>query len=131
MPVFTVEAPELRYSPEQKQRLAQACSQALNDGFGLPLEDKFVVIQEHSPDGMVLDPAYMGMRRSADAIIITVLIGAQRPPNEKRAFVKALNAHAAEALGISPDDIFIAMIPVPVENFSFGRGELQLAGPEA
>jgi hypothetical protein len=29
---------------------------------------------------------------------------------------------------VSPDDIFVAIIPVPRENFSFGRGELQLAG---
>jgi hypothetical protein len=33
-----------------------------------------------------------------------------------------------EALGVSPNDIFITLIPVPIENFSFGRGELQLAG---
>jgi hypothetical protein len=33
----------------------------------------------------------------------------------------------AKALGVSPDDIFLALIPVPNENFSFGRGELQLA----
>jgi hypothetical protein len=32
-----------------------------------------------------------------------------------------------QALDVSPDDIFVALIPVPNENFSFGRGELQLA----
>jgi hypothetical protein len=32
-----------------------------------------------------------------------------------------------KALQVSPDDIFIVLLPVPNENFSFGRGELQLA----
>lgn len=38
-----------------------------------------------------------------------------------------INRLVAEALDISPDDIFISLIPVSNENFSFGRGELQLA----
>ncbi len=39
----------------------------------------------------------------------------------------AINRLVVEALGVQPDDIFIALIPVPNENFSFGRGELQLS----
>jgi Tautomerase enzyme len=30
-------------------------------------------------------------------------------------------------VGVSPDDVFIALVPVPNENFSFGRGVAQLA----
>jgi hypothetical protein len=29
--------------------------------------------------------------------------------------------------GVSPDDVFLAFVPVPNENFSFGRGIAQLA----
>ena len=69
----------------------------------------------------------MGMNRSSDATIITVLFTAERPLDDKRALVRAICDHTVKALGISPDDVFIALIPVPKENFSFGRGELQLA----
>jgi hypothetical protein len=54
------------------------------------------------------------------------LFGAHRPLEDKRAVTGAINKLLVDALGVSPDDIFIALIPAPNENFSFGRGELQL-----
>ncbi|WP_229904068.1 tautomerase family protein, partial [Streptomyces spiralis] len=66
-------------------------------------------------------------QRSSDAMIITLQLGAHRPLEDKRAVAATINKLVVEALGVSPDDIFIALIPVPNENFSFGRGELQLA----
>ena len=85
------------------------------------------MITAHNPDELYLDPGYMGMDRSADAIIITVLFTAERPLEDKKLLTKAIWVNAVEALGIGADDVFIALIPVPKENFSFGRGELQLA----
>jgi hypothetical protein len=85
------------------------------------------MISEHGEDELFIDPDFMGMQRSPDALVITVLFGAHRPLEDKRALVSAVNRRVAEALGVSPDDIFIALIPTPNENFSFGRGELQLA----
>src|SRR3546814_15943801 len=70
----------------------------------------------------------MGMERDpASAMIITVLIGAHRPIEDKSKLVAAINRLVVEVLEVSADDIFIALIPVPNENFSFGRGALQLA----
>ncbi|MFD0585887.1 tautomerase family protein [Dactylosporangium darangshiense] len=60
-------------------------------------------------------------------MIITLQLGAHRPLEDKRAVAAVINNLVIEALGVSPHDIFIALIPVPNENFSFGRGELQLA----
>ncbi|MFD7443542.1 tautomerase family protein [Streptomyces sp. NPDC059909] len=60
-------------------------------------------------------------------MIITLLLGPHRPLEDKRAVTAAINRLVVEALGVSPDDMFIALLPVPNENFSFGRGELQLA----
>src|SRR3546814_12027510 len=70
----------------------------------------------------------MGMERDpASAMIITVLIGAHRPIEDKSKLVAAINRLVVEALEVSADDIFIALIPVPNANFSFRRGALQLA----
>ncbi|MFF1844963.1 tautomerase family protein [Streptomyces sp. NPDC058232] len=52
---------------------------------------------------------------------------AHRTLEDKRKVTVTINRRDAEALGISPDDIFISLISVSNENFSFGRGELQLA----
>src|SRR3546814_8810170 len=50
-----------------------------------------------------------------------------RPIEDKSKLVAAINRLVVEVLEVSADDIFIALIPVPNENFSFGRGALQLA----
>lgn len=127
MPVFQVHVPADRFGSDQKRKLAGVLPQALHDALGIPAEDQFVTITSHQPDEIFLDPSYMGMQRTADAVIISVLFTAERPLADKRSLVRAICRHAAEALQVSGDDVFIALVPVPRENFSFGRGELQLA----
>lgn len=41
--------------------------------------------------------------------------------------MSAITRLLGEAADIAPDDVFIALVPVPNENFSFGRGVPQLA----
>ncbi|MER5908372.1 MULTISPECIES: tautomerase family protein [Streptomyces] len=127
MPVFNAHIPANRFSSQQKRALADALNQSLVQGLGIPEGDRFIMISEHGEDELFLDPTFMGMQRSSDAMIITVLLGAHRPLEDKRAVSAAINRLVVETLGVSPDDIFIALIPVPNESFSFGRGELQLA----
>jgi phenylpyruvate tautomerase PptA (4-oxalocrotonate tautomerase family) len=130
MPVYNAYVPAERFTIEQKQALATALPQALFDTLEIPAEDQFVVISEQPAGTLILDPTYMGMERSGDATIITVLFTAERPLVDKRALVRSICDHTSTALDISPDDVFIALIPVPKENFSFGRGELQLASAD-
>jgi hypothetical protein len=127
LPVFHTHLPANRFSSAQKKALGAALPIALNEALQLPVEDQFVIISEHQPDELFLNPTYMGMERSEDSIIISVLFTAERPLTDKRAFTAAACRHVAGALGIAADDVFIALMPVPRENFSFGRGELQLA----
>ncbi|MFF0903806.1 UNVERIFIED_CONTAM: tautomerase family protein [Kocuria sp. CPCC 205316] len=127
MPVFQVHVPAGRFSSEQKRTLGKALPEALHEALGIPAEDQFVTITGHGPDELFLDPQYMGMERRGDAVIITVLFTAERPLSDKRALTRALCSKVTAALGIGRDDVFVALIPVPKENFSFGRGELQLA----
>lgn len=128
MPVFKAHIPAGRFSIEQKRALADALNLSLVQGLGIPEGDRFIILSEHGPDELFLDPAFMDMQRDpANAMIITVLVGAHRPVEEKRKLAAAINRLVVAAVDISPDDIFIAIIPVPNENFSFGKGELQLA----
>jgi phenylpyruvate tautomerase PptA (4-oxalocrotonate tautomerase family) len=127
MPVFNAHIPAGRFARGQKRALADALNQSLVQALGIPPGDRFIIISEHGEDELFLDPTFMDMKRGPDAMIITVLIGAHRPLEEKRKLTETLNRLVVAALDISPDDIFVALVPVPNENFSFGRGELQLA----
>src|ERR1700683_64168 len=127
MPVFNAHIPVGRFSSEQKRALADALNQSLVQGLGIPEGDRFIMISEHGEDELFLHPTFLDIHRGPDSMIITVLMGAHRPLEDKRKVTVAINRLVVEALGVVPDDIFVVLIPVPNENFSFGRGELQLA----
>ena len=39
---------------------------------------KFQVISEHDPEGLVIDPGYLGIKRSPDCILIQITLNAGR-----------------------------------------------------
>ncbi|WP_042878594.1 tautomerase family protein [Cupriavidus necator] len=127
MPVFHAHIPKGRYSREQKIAIGNALNRSLVVALDIPHGDRFIVLSEHGDDELFIDPTFMGMERSAGAMIITVLVGAHRPASDKQALMAEICRQLKDAAGISPDDIFIALVPVPNENFSFGRGIAQLA----
>lgn len=122
MPLFTVHLPAQRYSVDQKKKIADCLAQSLVIGFGLPVEDRFVVIHEHTDDNMSIHPTYMDMKRTPNAMIISVQIPDTRPVAEKRKLLKAIVELLRVEVGVDPDDVFISLVPIPPENFSFGRG---------
>ncbi|WP_244103004.1 tautomerase family protein [Burkholderia gladioli] len=102
--------------------IAEALNQSLVEALGIPRGDRFVMLSERGEDELYIDPDFMGMQRSDKAMIITVLLGAHRGQDDKTAL------QAAERVEAHPDDVFAALVPVPNENFSFGRGIAQLMG---
>jgi phenylpyruvate tautomerase PptA (4-oxalocrotonate tautomerase family) len=102
-------------------------NRSLVEALNIPEGDRFVILSEHADDELFSDPTFMGMNRTPDAMIITVLIGAHRPSVDKKALVAAIRALLQKSTDISPGDVFIALVPVPNENFSFGGGVAQLA----
>jgi phenylpyruvate tautomerase PptA (4-oxalocrotonate tautomerase family) len=127
MPVFHAHIPKGRFKREQKIAIGNALNQSLVQGLGIPPGDRFIMISEHGDDELFIDPTFMGMQRSENAMIINVLLGAHRPLSDKRALMSAITRLLQEDVGIAPDDVFIALVPVPNENFSFGQGVPQLA----
>lgn len=127
MPVFNACIPRGRFTVAQKTALADALNQSLVQALGLPEGDRFIAISEHGEGELHLHPTFMDMQRTRDAMLISVMLGPHHPLENKRRLAAAVNRLVVEALGVSPDDIFLSIIPVPRENFSFGRGELQLA----
>lgn len=127
MPVFDAPVPRGRFIPDQKRAVADALNQSLVEALDLPEGNRFIAITEHGEGGLYLHPTYMGMERTENAMIITLLLGFHHNLDNKRRVAAAINRLVVEALGVSPDDVFRTIVPAPRENSSFGRGELQLA----
>jgi phenylpyruvate tautomerase PptA (4-oxalocrotonate tautomerase family) len=129
MPTFNAYLPAGRFTSEQKRALADAFHRALMESFGSPPGHRFIIISEHGEDELFIDPIFPDMRRTERAIIVTVIFGIHRTLDEKQKLAELVTRYAVESAGLTEDDISLAMLPVDNENFSFGRGLLQLAGP--
>jgi phenylpyruvate tautomerase PptA (4-oxalocrotonate tautomerase family) len=128
MPTFHAHIPAGKFSSAEKRALAVAFHRSLIEAFGTPPGDNFNMISEHNEDELFMDPHFPGMNRTERAMIVTLVHGAHRPLEQKRKVAELVSRYAVEAVGISRDDIVLIISPVDNENFSFGRGELQLAG---
>lgn len=92
---------------------------------GVPLNDRFQVITEHDAVGFVFDPNYLDIKRSDDLVIIQVTWNEGRTTDQKKAFYKAVVSNLVQSPGLRPEDVFINLIEVKRENWSFGLGEAQ------
>jgi 4-oxalocrotonate tautomerase len=93
----------------------------------VPKNDRFQIIAEHSADDLVVNPDYLGIHRSAETIVIQVTLNEGRTLELKRAFYKAVADGLHERIGLRREDVFISLIEVKKENWSFGNGEAQYA----
>lgn len=114
--------------PETYRRaIGEAVHRAMVETINVPALDRFQVITEHTPAGLVYDPAYLGINRTVDVIFIQITLNAGRSVEQKRALYARIVGLLAESPGVRPQDVLINLVEVPRENWSFGNGEAQYA----
>ena len=94
---------------------------------GVPKDDRFQVISEHEPPNLVFDPTYLGIRRSEDLVIIQITWNEGRTVEQKKALYKGIADGLAHKLGLRREDVFVSLVEVKKENWSFGNGIAQYA----
>jgi 4-oxalocrotonate tautomerase len=114
-------------SPDYRRTVGEVVYDAVVAILNAPKDDRFQVISEHPPDGVIADPSYLGIRRTKDCIFIQLTLNEGRTVDQKRAFYKAVADGLHERLGLRREDVFINLVEVKKENWSFGNGEAQYA----
>jgi 4-oxalocrotonate tautomerase len=94
---------------------------------GVPERDRFQIITEHDAGSIQYDPTYLDIARTDDLVIIQITWNAGRSVDQKKALYRAIADGLKAATGIRPEDIFINLVEVPKENWSFGNGIAQYA----
>jgi 4-oxalocrotonate tautomerase len=94
---------------------------------GVPEKDRFQVISEHDPEGLLFDASYLGIRRTDDLMIIQITWNEGRTLDQKKALFKAIAEGLTKSTGIRSEDVFINLVEVKKENWSFGNGVAQYA----
>jgi phenylpyruvate tautomerase PptA (4-oxalocrotonate tautomerase family) len=92
-----------------------------------PKDDRFQVVAQHSSGGVIADPSYLGIQRTADCVIIQLFLLAGRTVEQKKSFYKAVADGLHARVGLRREDVFIGLVEVSRENWSFGNGEAQYA----
>jgi phenylpyruvate tautomerase PptA (4-oxalocrotonate tautomerase family) len=94
----------------------------------VPANDKFQIITRHADDELVY-PAegYLGVTYTPGIVFIQVTWNAGRTIEVKKAFYKAVAEGISTKAGIRIQDVFISLIDVAREDWSFGNGEMQYA----
>jgi 4-oxalocrotonate tautomerase len=114
-------------SADYRKAIGEVIYDAMTKTINVPKDDRFQVITEHPAEGMVFDPNYLGIQRTADCIFIQVTLNEGRTVEMKRAFYKAIADGLHDRLKLRREDVVINLVEVKKENWSFGNGEAQYA----
>jgi 4-oxalocrotonate tautomerase len=100
---------------------------AMISAFDVPQEDRFMVMSEHDEPDFSYSNNYLGISRSDDLILIQVTANNTRTVDQKKAFYRQVVENLKADPGVRPEDVFINLVEVLKENWSFGNGVAQYA----
>jgi len=100
---------------------------AMRETFEVPEDDRFMLVSEHDESGFVYGRSYLGIERSDDLVIIQLTVSNTRSVAQKKALFARIVDKLAENPGVRPQDVFINLVEVAKENWSFGNGAAQYA----
>ena len=126
MPLARIDLPQGK-SADYRKAVGEIVYDAMIKTINVPKDDRFQVITEHPADGLVFDPTYLGIKRTADCILIQITLNEGRTLDMKRAFYKAIADGLHDRLKLRREDVIISLIEVKKENWSFGNGEATYA----
>ena len=111
-------------TPEFHRALGDAVYRAMTETAGVPVDDRFEVVTAHDSDGLLYDPTYLGVARSPGIILIQITLTAGRSVATKQALYRRIAERLGE-LGVRREDVFVNLVEVGKENWSFGNGVAQ------
>jgi phenylpyruvate tautomerase PptA (4-oxalocrotonate tautomerase family) len=107
--------------------VADVVYEAMIATLNAPKNDRFQVISEHAREALIIDPTYLGIERSADAVMIQLTLNEGRTVEVKKAFYKAVADGLHARVGLRREDVIVNLLEVKKENWSFGNGMAQYA----
>ncbi|MDX2201135.1 MAG: tautomerase family protein [Hyphomicrobiaceae bacterium] len=112
-------------SEAYRRALVEGIYAALRQTFDVPEEDLFMQVEELAAGNFHFSRSYLGISRSDDLVILQLTVSNTRPLAKKQALYKAIVANLGQNPGLRPQDVFINLVEVAKENWSFGHGEAQ------
>lgn len=112
---------------EHRKAIGEIIYKAMIETINVPADDKFQVITEHAPEDLNFPINYLGIEYSKDIVFIQVTLNGGRTLDMKKAFYRRIADDLHMQLNIRREDVFINLVEVAKENWSFGNGVAQYA----
>src|SRR5471030_3168003 len=114
-------------SAAYKQAIGDGIYKAMRETFAVPEEDRFVIVSEHSESELQFSRTYLDIARTDDLVIIQITANNTRTVEQKKAFFARIAELLSQNPGLRKEDVFINLVEVAKENWSFGNGIAQYA----
>jgi phenylpyruvate tautomerase PptA (4-oxalocrotonate tautomerase family) len=124
MPLVRIDMPAGK-SADYKRKLSDVIYEAIIGVLKAPEGDRFHVITEHQRETLFIDSHFLGIERTADALMIQVTLREGRPAETKQAFFKAIADGLHGRVGIRREDVIINLVEDTLADWSFGNGVAQ------
>jgi phenylpyruvate tautomerase PptA (4-oxalocrotonate tautomerase family) len=108
-----------------RRAIADSVYDAMIETFNVPKDDRFILIHEHDGDDFSYSPDYLGIQRTDDLILIQLTVSNTRGVEQKQQLYRGIVERLVKAPGLRPEDVFINLVEVLPENWSFGNGVAQ------
>ena len=114
-------------SDAHRQAIFDGIYASLRETFNVPDDDQFMIATEHDAANFRYGASYLDIARSDDLVYIQITANDTRGLVQKKALYQAIAARLTANPGLRPEDVFINLVEVKKENWSFGNGVAQYA----
>jgi len=127
MPLVRIDV-DASTSSEALSAIRDAVYDAMTSTAKVPLHDKFMIVSKHEAGELVFpQEGYLGVKYTPGIVFIQITWNAGRTTDVKKALYRKIAADIHEKTGIRKEDVWINLVEVAPENWSFGNGEMQYA----
>ena len=115
---------------QQRRAIGDALHEALVETIDVPAKDRFQIITEHDAADLIYDPEYLGIARGPQIVMVQVVLSSGRTLEQKRALYRRIAERLTATAAVRPEDVWVNLVEVARENWSFGNGVASYA-PQA
>ncbi|MGO4512622.1 tautomerase family protein [Bradyrhizobium sp. 2TAF36] len=114
--------------PATSSTVCDVVYDAMTSTAKVPAHDKFMVVTKHDVGDLVFPrEGYLGIKYTPGIVLIQVTWNVGRGTDVKKAFYRKVADDIHAKTGIRKEDVWINLVEVSPENWSFGSGEMQYA----
>ena len=118
----------MKGKPEEfGQKVGEIVYQAMVDTINVPVKDHFQIITDHDSNTLIYDQTYLDIQRTHGIIVIQITLNEGRTVELKKLLYQIIADRLHRELDVRREDVFINLVEVKKENWSYGNGIAQYA----